>query len=92
MEKNLLALQETPGFDPWVGKILWEKEMATHAYILAWRISWLEEPGGLQPWDHKDLDMTERLKHAQYLLISLGPEVNVSDFGFLCYERLPLIS
>ena len=45
MEKNLLALQETPGFDPWVGKILWEKEMATHAYILAWRISWLEEPG-----------------------------------------------
>ena len=66
--------------------------MATHTYILAWRISWLEEPGGLQPWDHKDLDMTEQLKHTQYLLISLGPEVNVSDFGFVCYERLPLIS
>jgi len=26
-----------------------EKEMATHSSILAWRISWTEEPGGLQP-------------------------------------------
>ena len=25
-----------------------EKEMATHSNILAWRISWTEEPGGLQ--------------------------------------------
>ena len=24
-----------------------EKEMATHSSILAWRISWMEEPGGL---------------------------------------------
>ena len=26
------------GFDPWVGKIPWRKEMATHSSILAWRI------------------------------------------------------
>ena len=25
-----------------------EKEMATHSSITAWRISWTEEPGGLQ--------------------------------------------
>ena len=25
-----------------------EKEMATHSNILAWRIPWMEEPGGLQ--------------------------------------------
>ena len=25
-----------------------EKGMATHSSILAWRISWTEEPGGLQ--------------------------------------------
>ena len=25
-----------------------EKEMATHSIILAWKISWIEEPGGLQ--------------------------------------------
>ena len=37
-----------PRFDPWVGKISLEKEMATHSSILAWRIPWTEEPGGLQ--------------------------------------------
>ena len=26
-----------------------EKEMATHSSVPAWRISWTEEPGGLQP-------------------------------------------
>ena len=26
-----------------------EKEMVTHPSILAWRIPWTEEPGGLQP-------------------------------------------
>ena len=25
-----------------------EKEMATHSSTLAWRIPWMEEPGGLQ--------------------------------------------
>ena len=25
-----------------------EKEMATHSSVLAWRILWTEEPGGLQ--------------------------------------------
>ena len=26
-----------------------EKDMATHSSVLAWRIPWTEEPGGLQP-------------------------------------------
>ena len=25
----------------------WEREMATHSNILAWRVLWTEEPGGL---------------------------------------------
>ena len=36
------------GFHPWVGKILWKEEMATHSSILAWKIPWTEEPGRLQ--------------------------------------------
>ena len=36
-----------PGFDRWVGKIPLEKEMATHASNLAWKIPWTEEPGQL---------------------------------------------
>ena len=38
-----------------------EKGMATHSSILAWRIPWTEEPGGLQSLGQKELDMTERL-------------------------------
>ena len=34
------------GFNPWIGKIPWR--MATHSSILAWRMPWTEEPGGLQ--------------------------------------------
>ena len=45
--KNLPAVQET-----WVQSLGWEdpleKEMATHSSILAWKISWTEEPGELQ--------------------------------------------
>ena len=29
-------------------EVLLEKEMATHFSVLAWRIPWIEEPGGLQ--------------------------------------------
>ena len=35
--------------------------MATHSRILAWRIPWTEETGGLQSWGHKESDTTERL-------------------------------
>ena len=38
-----------------------EKGMATHFSILAWRIPWTEEPGGLQSKGCKESDMTERL-------------------------------
>ena len=45
--KNLPAVQEI-----WVQSLgledPLEKEMATHSSILAWKISWTEEPGGLQ--------------------------------------------
>ena len=45
--KNLPEMQET-----WVRLLGQEdplgKEMATHSSILAWRIPWSEEPGGLQ--------------------------------------------
>ena len=35
-----------------------EKEMATHSSILAWRIPWTEEPGGLQSMGSQESDMT----------------------------------
>ena len=47
MTKNLPAVQRS-GFVPWVEKIPLEEGLATHSSILAWRIPWTEEPGGLQ--------------------------------------------
>ena len=45
--KRLPAMRET-----WVRSLgqedPLEEEMATHSSILAWRIPWTEEPGGLQ--------------------------------------------
>ena len=41
-----------------------EKEMATHSSILAWRIPWTEEPGGLWLRDRKELDTTEVTENA----------------------------
>ena len=45
--KNLPAMQET-----WIQSLgqedALEKGMATHSSILAWKIAWTEEPGGLQ--------------------------------------------
>ena len=35
--------------------------MATHSSILAWRIPWTVEPGGLQSMGHKELDATEQV-------------------------------
>ena len=47
MVKNLPEMRET-----WVGSLGWEdpleEGMATYSSILAWRIPWTEEPGGLQ--------------------------------------------
>ena len=45
-----LPMQEMPEtrVDSWVEKIPLEEGMATHSTILAWRLPWTEEPGGLQ--------------------------------------------
>ena len=45
--KNLPAMQVI-----WVRSLGWEdpleKEVTTHSRVLAWRIPWTEDPGGLQ--------------------------------------------
>ena len=39
-------------WESWVGTLGWgdplEKEMTTHSGILAWKLPWTEDPGGLQ--------------------------------------------
>ena len=63
--KNLPAMQET-----WVQSLGWEdlleKGMTTHSRILAWRIPWTEEPGGLQCMGLQKLDTTEVTEHESH--------------------------
>ena len=47
MVKNLPAMQDTQ-FDSLCQEDPPENGMATHSSILAWRIPWADEPGGLQ--------------------------------------------
>ena len=65
--KNIPAMQET-----WVlslgGEDPLEEGMAMHPSILAWRISWTEEPGRLQSMGSQESDTTEQLnQHHQVL-------------------------
>ena len=46
-----------------------EKEMVTHSSILAWKIPWTEESGGLQSMGPKELDTTEHLTKYIYIYI-----------------------
>ena len=58
--KNLQAIQEA-----WVQSLGWqdplEKGVATHSSVLAWRIPWIEVPGGLQSMGSQEVSTTERL-------------------------------
>ena len=76
MVKLLPAVQETrvPSLgqeDPL------EKEMATHSSTLAWKIPWMEDPGGLySPWGRKELDTTEQLHFTPRIFLPLPESPN----------------
>ena len=38
-----------------------EGQMATQSSIIAWKIPWIKEAGGLYPWGCKESDTTEQL-------------------------------
>ena len=61
--ENLPTMQET-GVQSLGGEDPLGKEMATHSSILAWRIPWTEEPGGLQSMGLQESGRTEQLNHS----------------------------
>ena len=74
------AMQETQ-----VQSLGWEdsleKEMATYSSVLAWKLQWIEEPGGYSLWRQKELPMTERLTLSLFLLSDRCWQF---DLWFLC--------
>ena len=80
--KNLPAMQEM--LQIWVRFLGWEDPLeegiAIPSSILAWRILWTEEPGGLQSLGGKKLDMTEATEYSTNIV------KNVLHKVFLKYE------
>ena len=50
--EKIICLPKQETKETWVLSLGWEdpmeEEMATNSSVLAWRIAWIEEPGGLQ--------------------------------------------
>ena len=67
MVKHLPAMQETQVQSLGQEDLL-EKGMATHCSTLAWKITWMEEPGRLQSLGGKESDTTERLHFLSFFL------------------------
>ena len=76
LEKNLPAVQET-----WVRSLGWKdplaKEMATHSSILAWKIPWTEEPGGLQSMGSQRVGYDWATNTSLYEIITTVVLVNI---------------
>ena len=83
--KNLPAMRET-----WVRFLGWEdpleKEMATQSSILAWKIPWTEEPGGLQSMGSQRIAQDRATKDSAGWMASYVSQCSV----FLCFPVLCL--
>ena len=69
----------------WVRFLGWEdpleEEMATHSSILAWRIPWTEEPGGLQSLGSQSWTRLKSLRTLQLKMIQSGKYFPRINFG-----------
>ena len=71
--KNLTAVQEIRIWSL-VREDSLEKKMANHSSVLAWKIPWTEDPGGLQSLGCKESDTTEWF-HSVYSALWWGGQV-----------------
>ena len=56
-----------------------EQEMAIHSSILAWRIPWTEETGGLQSTGSHRVTTTERLSMSEHGLVIPNYKTNIKN-------------
>ena len=80
---------------PWVRSLGWEdpleKEMATHSSILAWKIPWTEDPGGLQSMGSQSRTQLRvctftSLKHTYTGTILIKPKNEITADGDCNHE------
>ena len=73
-----------------------ENEMATHSSILAWRIPWTEEPGGLQSMGLQRVghDLATKEQQLNFITKNLGNYLCIFASIFICgtgTRILPLV-
>ena len=84
--KNFPAMQKT-----WARSLYQEdplqKEVATHSSILAWRIPWTEEPGGLESMGWQESDTTQQLNKLNELKIH-----NIMSWLYIHHDKIMTIN
>ena len=60
-----------PGFDPWVGKVLWRRKWQPTPVLLPGKSHGQRSLVGYSPWGRKELDTTERL-HFHFIMDIIG--------------------
>ena len=87
--KESTRLCRRHGFDPWVGKTPWGTIMATHSSILAWKMPWTEEPGGLQSMGSQRVGKTAKEAHTQLPATHWTPYKHYLRFPSKCKVQSP---
>ena len=81
MGKNLPARRKT-----WVRSLGWEdpleEGMATHSSLLAWRVPWKQEPGGLQAMGSQRVGHSWATKRTQHYRAEHSPYFHTPHFIF----------
>ena len=57
-----------------------QKEMVTHSSTLAWKIPWMEEPGGLQSMGLRRVRHAEQIHFLSFSLPECGHSAAAGDF------------
>ena len=86
--KNSPAMQEMQEMQFW--SLDWEdpleEEMATHSSILAWKIPWTEEPGGLWSMRLQSVGHDWETEHAcTHCLKCTAIHITLSDFHYVLF-------
>ena len=83
--KSVCLQCRRPGFDPWVGKILWRRKWQPTPVILPGKSHGRRSLVGYSPWGRKESDTTKRF-HFHFLLSCIG-EGNGNPLQHSCLEN-----
>ena len=80
---------DTGEFDPWARKIPWRREWQTPppASILAWKIPWTKEPGGLQSMGSQRIGHGWVTEHTQCFCLPTSPYCSFLKAKYHCTNR-----